>query len=118
MFLIACSNSSSIFKNATSTISSNYSAGHHYLTYTCEPTKLLPFLMKKLRSMDVRMVKTKIKDLKKLKDQKFDVVINCTGIGSRELCSDKSVIPVRGQVIRVNNHNSRRIVVCTFRTGF
>ncbi|OXU29069.1 hypothetical protein TSAR_011175 [Trichomalopsis sarcophagae] len=79
----------------------NYAAGHHYLTYTCEPTKLLPFLMKKLRSMDVRIVKTKIKDLKKLKGDGFDIVINCTGIGSRELCSDKSVIPVRGQVIRM-----------------
>ncbi|XP_008202302.1 D-aspartate oxidase [Nasonia vitripennis] len=79
----------------------NYTAGYHYITYTCEPTKMLPFLMKKLRSMNVRIVKTKIKDLKKLKEQGFDVVINCSGIGSRELCFDKSVIPIRGQVTRV-----------------
>lgn len=70
--------------------------------------------------MNVRIVKTKIKDLKKLKDQGFDIVINCTGIGSRELCSDKSLIPVRGQVIRVNNHYSFRSYdyIYTFLTGF
>lgn len=74
--------------------------------------------MKKLRSMNVKIVKTKIKDLKKLKEQGFDVVINCSGIGSRELCFDKSLIPVRGQVTRVNNYYSFFIYVYTFPNYF
>ena len=28
----------------------------------------------------------------------FDILINCSGLGSRDLCHDTSVIPVRGQV--------------------
>ena len=33
---------------------------------------------------------------------KYDVVVNCTGIGSRQLIGDTSVYPVRGQVLRVS----------------
>ncbi|WP_163512114.1 FAD-dependent oxidoreductase [Fodinicola acaciae] len=31
------------------------------------------------------------------------VIVNCTGLGARELCADDSVHPVRGQVVRVAN---------------
>ena len=39
--------------------------------------------------------------LLKLADS-YDVVVNCTGFGARELCGDSLVEPVRGQVIRVS----------------
>ena len=32
---------------------------------------------------------------------KFDVIVNCTGIGARVLTGDNDVIPIRGQVSRV-----------------
>lgn len=31
----------------------------------------------------------------------FDVVFNCTGLGSKWLCNDSKLIPVRGQVMKV-----------------
>ncbi|GIY98882.1 d-aspartate oxidase [Caerostris extrusa] len=33
---------------------------------------------------------------------KYDVVINCSGLGARHLVPDPEVIPVRGQVMRVH----------------
>ena len=30
-----------------------------------------------------------------------DLAVNCTGLGARRLCDDKRVIPLRGQVLRV-----------------
>lgn len=33
--------------------------------------------------------------------QNFDVVMNCSGLGAKELCSDRQLVPVRGQVIKV-----------------
>ena len=30
-----------------------------------------------------------------------DVAINCTGLGARRLCDDKRLLPLRGQVLRV-----------------
>lgn len=32
-----------------------------------------------------------------------DLVVNCAGLGARELADDPSVIPVRGQIVRVGN---------------
>ena len=31
----------------------------------------------------------------------FDVVVNCTGLGARELCKDDKVEPARGHILRV-----------------
>lgn len=31
----------------------------------------------------------------------YDVVFNCTGLGAKNLCSDKKLVPIRGQVIKV-----------------
>jgi glycine/D-amino acid oxidase-like deaminating enzyme len=31
----------------------------------------------------------------------FDIVMNCTGLGAKYLCSDNKVVPIRGQVIKV-----------------
>ena len=32
---------------------------------------------------------------------KFDYLINCTGLGSRDLCNDLDTYAVRGQVLRI-----------------
>lgn len=58
--------------------------------------------MGKFERLNGKIIKRKITDLKALKKEGFDVVINCTGLGSREINNDHSVIPVRGQVTRVN----------------
>lgn len=31
----------------------------------------------------------------------YDVIVNCTGFGARQLCSDLKVVPIRGQVLKV-----------------
>jgi hypothetical protein len=34
-------------------------------------------------------------------EHNFDIVINCTGLGAKYLCSDNKLVPIRGQVIKV-----------------
>jgi D-amino-acid oxidase len=38
------------------------------------------------------------------------VVVNCTGLGARELTGDASLVPIRGQVVRVEPGHTRRFV--------
>lgn len=42
----------------------------------------------------------RVEDLWEL-HQNFDIVVNCSGLGSRELAGDSTVLPVRGQVLQV-----------------
>lgn len=30
----------------------------------------------------------------------YEAVFNCTGLGSRKLCNDVKVVPIRGQIIK------------------
>ena len=46
------------------------------------------------------MIQRKINNLSELSDD-YDIIINCTGLGARELVGDLSVYPVRGQIIEV-----------------
>jgi D-amino-acid oxidase len=58
----------------------------------------LPFLMGRLRSLGVEIrAGEKIEDLLPLLSA-GDVVVNCTGLGSRALCRDEALLAVRGQI--------------------
>jgi D-amino-acid oxidase len=39
------------------------------------------------------------------------VVVNCTGLGARELVGDTTMMPIRGQVVRVSNPGLDRFVL-------
>ncbi len=57
----------------------------------------LPWLQQQLVQKGVKIIQKKIDDFNELTDQ-FEVVINCSALGARQLCNDHSIIPVRGQV--------------------
>ena len=42
----------------------------------------------------------KINDFTELESD-YDVVFNCTGMGSKYLCDDRHMVPIRGQLIKV-----------------
>ena len=45
----------------------------------------------------------RVSSLGELSDGWADVLVNCTGLGARDLLGDLSVYPVRGQIVRVTN---------------
>lgn len=55
----------------------------------------LPWLMNELKKMDVAIEQ---KNITSFDEVDTDIIINCTALGSRELCNDKEVVPIRGQV--------------------
>lgn len=80
----------------------NYISGWNFVTYTCEPTRLLPWLTKKFVALGGKLVRKRIRDFTELIEDGYELVINCSGLGARELVDDDTVIPVRGQVSRAN----------------
>ncbi|XP_055914764.1 D-aspartate oxidase isoform X2 [Eupeodes corollae] len=84
------------------TRSSKFTSGLHFVTYTSEPAKLLPYLEKRFRSSGGNVIKQKINDLEELiRNSNYDVFVNCVGLGALDLVNDKMVHSIRGQVSRV-----------------
>ncbi|XP_017879258.2 tubulin polyglutamylase TTLL13-like [Ceratina calcarata] len=79
----------------------DYKDGWNFLTYTAEPVYLLPWLTRKFEEAGGKLWKRKIRELRELIDEGYDLIINCSGLGARELVGDDTVVPIRGQVARV-----------------
>jgi D-amino-acid oxidase len=77
-----------------------YTGGSHFISYCCEPIKFLPYLMKRFNEAGGKFEMRKINDINEIED--YDLIVNCTGLGSREMTNDKEIRPIRGQVARVN----------------
>lgn len=65
-----------------------------------EPSKLLPFLTKQFEQGGGRIEMRKVDNLDALFDEEYEIVVNCSGLSSGALASDKMVMPVRGQITR------------------
>jgi D-amino-acid oxidase len=58
----------------------------------------LPWLAARLRSLGASIERRAVRSLDELD---ADAVVNCAGLGARELAHDSSLIAVRGQIVRV-----------------
>lgn len=70
--------------------------------YRIEPAIYLDWLSRRVQRLGgvITLVSEAITDLGEVAG---DVVVNCSGLGARELCGDESVYPVRGQIVAVTN---------------
>ncbi|XP_014679777.1 PREDICTED: D-aspartate oxidase-like [Priapulus caudatus] len=74
--------------------------GYFLTSLVIECRYFLPFLTKRFKSMGGTMKKRTVQSLEEFVD-KYDLVINCTGVEAGSLVNDKEVYPVRGQIYRV-----------------
>lgn len=88
-----------------------YAAGWCVDVPLMETPVYLPFLMDRLRSAGVIIrAGEKIDDFRPLLST-GDMVVNCTGLGSRTLCHDPEVLPVRGQIAVARPFRAQAICV-------
>ncbi|XP_053489403.1 D-aspartate oxidase [Ictalurus furcatus] len=79
----------------------NYKFGQAITTLKCESLRYLPWLEKRLTKAGGQMKREKVTDLQQLAHS-YDVIVNCSGLGSRSLVGDEQVYPVRGQILKVH----------------
>ncbi len=60
----------------------------------------MEYLVTEFKRLGGKMVKRTVKTLDEALER-HPLVINCTGLGSRELCNDETVYPVRGQIVKI-----------------
>ena len=62
--------------------------------------RYLSFQMEELKKKGGIVVEKRLRSLQEI-DGEYDIIVNCTGLGSRELVKDDQMYPVRGQAIMV-----------------
>lgn len=74
-----------------------YADGWQMRLPVIEPAIYLPALLRRLDSLGASVTRVAISEL-----PDAQVVINCSGLASRKLADDSSVVPVSGQTVRVH----------------
>ncbi|XP_043199997.1 D-amino-acid oxidase-like [Amphibalanus amphitrite] len=69
------------------------------VTFYAEPSKFLPFLLSAFKYHGGNVIVANVTSLQQLAE--YDVIINCTGLGSETLFGDTTLQPIRGQLVRV-----------------
>lgn len=80
-----------------------YAHAWRYSTFFIDTSVYLPWLQKTLQALGVQFVDIepfqKLADLATLTEE---VVFNCTGLGARELCADRDLVSMKGQVVLID----------------
>lgn len=74
--------------------------GFRFITYTCEGSKLMPHLLQQFLANKGVVVAKHLESLDEIASD-YDVIINCTGLGAKQLIGDQLVHPIRGHIFRV-----------------
>ncbi|KAL0870335.1 hypothetical protein ABMA27_005352 [Loxostege sticticalis] len=78
-----------------------YKAGITFVTFVVHSSSILKYLTEKFKIAKGKIMRAKVASLGEPLLREFDVVINCTGLGARDLVPDSSVFPIRGQISRM-----------------
>jgi D-amino-acid oxidase len=87
----------------TAELPPGYPYGLRFAVPQAEMPLYLPWLMRQVRALGGEIVTRQVTTLAELPEAGVDALVNCPGLGARELVGDLSVYPVRGQIVRVTN---------------
>uniref|UniRef100_A0A668AAG5 D-aspartate oxidase n=1 Tax=Myripristis murdjan TaxID=586833 RepID=A0A668AAG5_9TELE len=73
--------------------------GQAFTTLKCECSTYLPWLEKRFKKAGGRVEQRKVNSLQELSG--YDIVVNCSGLGSKTLVGDTQMHPIRGQILKV-----------------
>lgn len=77
-----------------------YKYGCNFTSVITQPKKFMPWLMRQFKENGGTVEFRTVGKLTELADA-YDVVVNCTGLGSQQLIPDPAMYPVKGQLVLV-----------------
>ena len=85
-----------------------YTDGHAFVAPVVEMPVYLDYLMDRFAAAGGSVER---RTLSSLDEVDALVVVNCTGLGARDLVGDRTMQPIRGQVVRVRNPGLERFIL-------
>ncbi len=83
-----------------------YAQGWEARVPVIETPLYLPWLLARVLALGGTLERRTVADLAQTRG--FDALVNCTGLGARELCRDRECFPIRGQIVRVERGTVER----------
>jgi len=80
-------------------------AGSVYHTMLIEPPQYLPRLFADVQRAGARVEQRMFGSLEEIESLDEPVVVNCLGLGAKDVCGDESMVPVRGQLVHMSPQN-------------
>lgn len=87
------------FRPATAAELGGGADGRAFESVVIEPDRYLQHLVDALAQRGVTIEVTDVSSLEEVA-RSAEIVVNCTGLGARDLCDDQAVYPARGQIVR------------------
>ena len=75
---------------------------YQFTTLMLECSKFLPWASEVLINKGVKFLNRHIDNFQELANGGYDIIFNCSGLGSRKLAKDYILSSVRGQIVKVN----------------
>ncbi|MDQ4127746.1 MAG: FAD-binding oxidoreductase [Actinomycetota bacterium] len=88
-----------------------YRDGHTFVAPVIEMPIYLAYLMDRFAGVGGSVERRAVASLEEPAREGPRVVVNCAGLGARELVGDASMRPIRGQIVRVRNPGLERFVL-------
>ncbi|XP_075979770.1 D-amino acid oxidase 2 isoform X2 [Anticarsia gemmatalis] len=79
-----------------------YEAGHTFTSFVVPPPRVLAYFQEQFQRAGGKLVQAKPTSLQDPMLKEYDIIINCTGLGARYLVPDDKVVPIRGQIAKVD----------------
>lgn len=86
-----------------------YIDGYQIEAVMMDTTIYINYLVEMFKSLGGGLVQKTVNNIQEALAE-YDVVVNCTGLGSRELFNDSSIYPVRGQIVRVKPNGFDQVI--------
>ena len=86
------------------------SFGFVFETVQVETPIYMPYLVRRFEALGGKIVRRELKDLSDVL-REASAVVNCAGLGSLAFLDDKELVPIRGQIIRVEKLPIERILL-------
>lgn len=80
-----------------------FRAGQAFSSFVTTTTPFLTQLTNQFKSLNGIMLQATVRSLEDPILDSFDIVVNCMGLGAKDVVPDERVHAIRGQVSRVSN---------------
>ena len=86
-----------------------YIDGYHVEGILMDTSMYMDYLLNKFKQLQGMIIQKTVEDIADPL-QKYSIIVNCTGLGSRKLFNDEKLFPVRGQMVKIKQNGFDHVI--------